>query len=94
MVVVVTRGILSAGKHHFIAMHLLRLVRDDIAFTLLRHDMPDITLLRLDVIRDLVRLVTVLPVLENRFTFPFVVQRVIYAMRVDKAAVQVHSDKL
>ena len=56
--------------------------------------MTDETFLRLNVIGDLVRLITVLTVLEDRFAFPFKVKRVPYAMRVDQAAVNIHADKI
>ena len=72
VLVIVAGRILSSGHHHLRTSHFLRLVGNDISFALLGHNMPDITLLRLEVIRDLIRLVLVLAVLEDRLTFPLV----------------------
>ena len=91
---VIAGRILSACHQHLVVRQLLGLVCNDISLSVLCHDMPDITLLGLDVIGDLVRLVLVLTVFEHRFTFPFVIQTVIYTAGIDHAAVHVHPDKL
>ena len=86
--------VLTAADHHLIVFHLLRLVGDDIAFALLGHHMPYITLLRADIIRDLIRLVGVLAVFKDRSAFPFVIQTVVHALRVYLTRVQIHTDVL
>ena len=94
MLVIVAGRVLTAGHHHDIVVPLLGLVRNDVSFALLRYYMTDITLTRLDVIRHLVRFVTVVAVFEYRLTDPFVVKCVIDTLRVDKTAVDVHPDIL
>ena len=93
VLVVVTGRVLTTCHHHDIRIGLLRSVRNHISLTLLGYHMPDITFLRADVIGHLIGLVTVVLVLENRSTDPFVVHAVIHSLRKDKTAVQIHADK-
>ena len=92
VLVVVAGRVLATGHHHLVIAQFLRLVGDDISLALRGHGMADITLLGLDVIRDLVRLVFVFSVVKDWLARPFVIQTVIHAPRIDLAAVDVHAD--
>ena len=89
---VVTRGVLSSRHHHDVGVGLFGPVSNHVSLALLGHYMPDITLLRADVIGHLVGLVIVILVLENRSAYPFVVHAVINSLGKDKTAVQIHAD--
>ena len=91
---IVAGGILSAAEHHLVSVHLLGLVRNDIAFALLGDDMADVTFLGLDIISDLVGLVALFAVMKDRFAVPFLVDRVVHAVSVDEAGVHVHTDEI
>ena len=91
VVVVVTGGVLSTRHDHLVIRQFLGLVGNDISFAALGNHMPDITFLRFDVIGDLVGLVTVLPVFEDRLAFPFVVQAVVHTACIDGTAVHMHA---
>ena len=91
---VIAGRVLSAGHGHHIALHLLRAVSDDVSFTLLRHNTPNITFLGLDVIGDLARLITLFAFREHRSAFPLVVEAVVHPARINEAAVHVHADIL
>ena len=92
MVVVVTSRVLTTRHHHLVAFYFLGLVGDDISLSLLRHYVADVTFLRLDIIRNLVRLVAVVAFFEHRPAFPFVIDTVINPSCVNLARVYIHAD--
>ena len=94
MLMVVASGVLTTRHHHLVLLGFLGSVGNDIALTLLRHHMADITFLGFDVIGHLVGFVAILSVLEDRLANPFVFRGVIDAMCIDEAAIQVHADIL
>ena len=91
---VVAGRVKTVCHQHFVVLQFLGLICDDIPFTLLGNYMTNETALRLDVIGDFIRFVTILAVFENRLTFPLVVQTVPYSFRVYLARIQVHTDIL
>ena len=91
VVVVVAGGIFTALHHQHIALGLFGFIGYHIALALLRHHMANDTLLGLEVIRDLIRLVTILAVLKHGLAHHLILYRIHLAARKQGAAVHANA---
>ena len=91
MVMVVAGGIFTALHHQHIALGLFGLIGYHIALALLRHHMANDTLLGLEVIRDLIRLVTIFSVLKHGFAHHLILYRIHLAARKQGAAIHANT---
>ena len=92
MIVIIAGGIFSAMHHQRVIIHLFRLICNQIAFALLCDHMANLTLLCLQVIGNLFRLITIIRILKHRQTFPLILYRIQHATRIQRTAIQRHTD--
>ena len=91
MIVIVTSGVFSTCHHQQTIIHFFGSIRYHIALRLFCYRIANKTFLRLQIIVNLTRLITILAFTKNRSTNPLILYRIQNASRIQCTTIHTHT---
>ena len=91
MIVIVTSGVFSTCHHQQTIIHFFGSIRYHIALRLFSYRIANKTFLRLQIIVNLTRLITILAFRKNRPTYPLILYRIQNANRIQCTTIHTHT---
>ena len=91
MIMIITSGVFSTCHHQQTIIHFLCFIRYHIALRLFSYRIANKTFLRLQIIVNFTRLITILTFRKNRPTYPLILYRIQNASRIQCTTIHTHA---